>query len=388
MITPSSIPDNVGWSTIPDRLVGLVEWKKSVARELAEAIGREGVERARRDHHSKRRPRHCGMTIHTGVGCSYGCVYCYIWDMGFSGRPEPYPLEPLELAYALAINPYVVPGHTMAAYGSVTEPFLPETRDRALEYIGTVYEWLRLPSQVSTKTPVDDELARELARREPGISVLVSVSVIGEWARRLEPRAPRPEDRIMSARAMIERGLNVALFLRPIIPSVTTEQVPEILELARRAGIRDLVTGSLRVTERIINALARLGVPRREIIERLPRTPRGKEQVPLRMADVKKSIEGLARSMGFRVHPSACSHNMWSHGFPCHACRYGPCGPGRPQVPGEGEVFEVVEALGGRARRVVVDYPFIVVEGVRGVDPVVVREFLSAATRLQVRVRG
>ncbi|MCE4629966.1 MAG: radical SAM protein, partial [Desulfurococcales archaeon] len=97
------------------------------------------------------------MTIHTGVGCSYGCVYCYIWDMGFPGYPAMYPLTPLQLAYALAINPYVLPRSTMAAYGSVTEPFLPETRDRALEYVKTIYEWLKLPSQVSTKSILDDE---------------------------------------------------------------------------------------------------------------------------------------------------------------------------------------------------------------------------------------
>ncbi len=368
-------------------LPALVEEKRRVAEELRELLGPRRARRAESDHHARRRPRHCGMTIHTGVGCSYGCVYCYIWDMGFPGRPRPYPLEPLEMAYALAVNPYVLPRSTMAAYGSVTEPFLPETRERALGYIGEVYRWLRLPTQVSTKAVVDEGLARELAAREPRLSVLVSVTAVGEWARRLEPRAPPAEERIAAAGEAARRGLSVALFLRPIIPGVTDVQARRILEMAWDAGIRDLVPGSLRVTPGILSRLEAAGVPRRALEARLPRRPRGpRDQVTLREEDIKARIVAEAREMGFRVHPSACSHNMWSHGTPCHACRLGPCGPGRPAPPSPEEVAEAVEALGGSARLVEVRYPVIVVRGLRGVRPDVVKEVLEAATKLQVRV--
>ncbi len=367
------------------RLAWYIEEKRRIARELREALGGEAARRAERDHHARRRPRHCGMTIHTGVGCSVGCVYCYIWDMGFPGRPEPYPLGPLELAYALAVNPYVVPYKTMAAYGSVTEPFLPETRERALEYIETVYRWLRLPSQVSTKMLLDEELVEGLLRAEPRISVLVTVVALGDWARRLEPGAPPAEERILAAGAASRRGLQVALFVRPIIPGVTDRQAGEIFDLAVEAGVRDVVPGTLRVTPGILERLEAAGV--RGLRARLPRPPRGpRDQVPIRARREKEAVVREALRRGMRVHPSACSHNMAAHGEPCHACRLGPC-VGEPPAPEPGEVVEAVEALGGRVDSVEVRPPRIVLRGLRGVDRAVAVEVLQAATRLMVEAR-
>jgi len=312
-----------------------------------------------------------------------GCVYCYIWDMGFPGRPEPYPLEPLELAYALAANPYVVPYKTMAAYGSVTEPFLPETRGRALEYISTVYEWLRLPSQVSTKMVLDPDLVDALKRAEPRISVLSTVVALGEWARRLEPRAPPAEERIAAAGEAARAGLHVALFVRPIIPGVTDAQARDLARLAREAGLRDVVPGTLRVTPGILARLEAAGV--RGLERLLPRRPRGpRDQVPLRAGAAKRAVIGAFAGEGFRVHPSACSHNMLAHGEPCHACRLGPCW-GRPPAPDPGEVEEVLSMLGARGDVEVAPHG-ILLRGLRGPRDVVV-EVLKALTRLQVWAR-
>lgn len=326
------------------------------------------------------------MTIHTGVGCSYGCVYCYIWDMGFPGHPTMYPLTPLQLAYALAINPYVLPRSTMAAYGSVAEPFLPETRDRALEYVKTIYEWLKLPSQVSTKSILDDELVRKLKEAEPNISVLVTIIATGEDARKLEPNAPPAEDRL---EAMIEagkKGLNVAVFMRPIIPGVTDNHYKGIIDKAVDGGVRHIVLGSLRVTKRIISALGATGVDTGLITQRLTRKLTDpKKQVSINTSDLKSMIAGYARSRGMIVHPSACSHNMWSHRIACHACSYGPCYT-KPRIPDEEELREAVEILGGRIHSVVVKYPYIVLRGLKGVRKDVVIELLEAATKLMVRI--
>lgn len=370
----------MGW------IAGLIEEKERIREELRELLGPEEALEAERDHHARRRPRHCGMTIHTGVGCSYGCVYCYIWDMGFPGRPEPYPLSPLQMAYALAVNPYVVPERTMAAYGSVTEPFLPETRIRALDYIRTVYEWLRLPSQVSTKSLLDDDLVEELLGAEPGISVLVTVVALGEDARRLEPGAPPAEERLAAMGEAARRGLNVALFMRPIIPGVADRHYRGIIDYAVEYGVRHIVLGSLRVTPGILSRLGAVGIDTGVIRARLIgslRDPR--RQVPVDTRDLKNTIASYARGKGMVVHPSACSHNMWSHRSPCHACKYGPC-YGRPETPDPGDVREAVEILGGRVRDVEVRYPYIILRGVSGVDRRRLVEVLQAAARLMVRL--
>ena len=341
-----------------------LEAKQRAMEGLAALLSPGERRRAERDHHARRRPRPCGITIHTGVGCSYGCVYCYIWDMGFPGRPEPYPLSPPGIAYALAVNPYIVPGYTFAAYGSVTEPFLPETRELAVEYIGWVYRWLRLPSQVSTKTVIDSGLARSLKEAEPRLSVLVTVVALGEWARRLEPGAPSPEDRIRAAGEAARMGLSVALFIRPIIPGVTDAQAPRILEFARESGVRGVVLGSLRVTPGILSRLRAAGVeiPR----GRIPRAPRGpRDQVTILEGDLKEKIREAAERLGLRVYPTACSANVDSHVMPCHRCRYGPC-YGEPERPDESDASEALEVLGVRAARVEVRGPVIHVWAPRG----------------------
>lgn len=298
-----------------------------------------------------------------------------------------YPLTPLQLAYSLAINPYVLPHSTMVAYGSVTEPFLPETRERALEYIKTIHEWLKLPSQVSTKSILDDELTRELKNTEPNISVLVTIIAMGEKARRLEPNAPPAEDRLESMIGAGKKGLSVAVFMRPIIPGVTDNHYKGIIDKAVDGGVRHIVLGSLRVTRRIISALGATGVDTGLITRRLTsELTDPKKQVSINTSDLKIIITGYARSKGMIVHPSACSHNMWSHRIGCHACSYGPCYT-MPRIPDEEELREAVEILGGRIDSVVVKYPYIVLRGLKGVRRDVVVGLLEAATKLMVRIR-
>ena len=370
------------------RITELLRKKDRIKERLEEELGRPRARRARRDHHARRRPRHCGMTIHTGIGCGFACIYCYIWDMGFPGKPEAYPLEPMELAYALAVNPYVVPEATMAAYGSVTEPFQPETRERALAYIREVHRWLGLPSQVSTKAVIDRELARSLKASDPGLSLLVTLVALGEKAKRLEPRAPPAEERLEGARTALREGLHVALFLRPIMPGVNEEDLFDILEAAARIGVRDIVLGSLRATTGILARLEAAGFDTGKIRRLLVRKPRSaKDQVPVDTSSIKRELAGYARSLGLRVHPSACSHNMVSHGMPCHACRMGPC-YSRPPVPDRDDVIEAINYLGGSVEAVEVNYPYIVLRGLRGVRRDVVVEVLSAASKLMVRVMG
>ena len=321
----------------------LLRLKREAAKRLESLLAPETARQARRDHHARRKPRPCGITIHTGVGCSYGCIYCYIWDMGFPGRPEPYPLPPEAVAYALALNPWVVPERTFAAYGSVTEPFLPETRDWAVRLIELVGKHLRLPSQVSTKTLLDPSLAQALARADPGISVLVTVVALGDLARRLEPRAPPAEERIRSAGDAARRGLGAALFVRPIIPGVTDRQAPRIFELARESGVRDAVLGSLRITRGILARLRTAGIriPRRMI----PREPRGREQVTLHMGSVKRRVEQEAIRHGIRVYRAACMHNVHTHRLPCNRCRLGPC-YATPPTPDPEDAEETLRILG------------------------------------------
>lgn len=331
--------------------IRLWELKKRVIDELKRILPGESVKRASRDGHARRKPRPCGITIHPAQGCPFGCAYCYLPGMGFGNDAICYKLSPEELALALAMNPHVVPERTFAAFGSVTEPLLPKVRDVTLGYLNAVSRWLRLPSQISTKLVITPELAKDLASREPSLSVLITVTTKSKH-RALEPKAPPPEERIRGGGNAAKEGLRIDLFMRPLIPgAISKEDAEAVLTMAADHSFSGVVTGSLRVTKGIVADLAKAGISVEEIMSRLHTQLKPRRQVPIDVSDLKNMVRKIALQKGLQVLPSACAANALSHGVRCWMCGHGPCG-GLPGLPEESEVTEFIEYLGGVVARV------------------------------------
>ncbi|MEM0268207.1 MAG: radical SAM protein [Candidatus Korarchaeum sp.] len=312
-------------------LVDLLELK----RELRSWIGMKLSSKERRealmDPHSRREPRMCGLTVHPARGCSFGCKYCYIEDMGFSGAPRVSKLNGLQLAYALLSNPHVLPseGGTLLAFGSVTEPFLPGVRERTLEYLRVVRGVLRNPVQISTKSYLSQEDASELAEADPDLSVLVTIPALG-YASRVEPFAPKPELRFRTIENLAKKSLHVSVFLRPLIPGVAEEDGPGILELAKGSGARGVVLGTLRVTPKILERMRGAEIHLEDLLS--DKNLRSGRQVPIDASLIKSSLRRISAKLGLRVFPAACSANMDAHSLGCHACDLGPCQGDLPPV--------------------------------------------------------
>lgn len=350
-------------------LLELLEEKQRIVDRLRTALDPREVREAGRDHHARREPRPCGLTVHTGIGCSYGCIYCYVPDMGFPMKPRQYPLTPLQLAYAVAINPYTLPTRrgTMLALGSVTEPFLPDTREKALEYISTLRKTLGNPAQVSTKASISEEQADALADADPEISVLVTIVTLNLYPM-LEPAAPPPEERFAAIEHLSRRGLHVSLFLRPIMPGINDAEVEAILSEAARRGAKGIVAGSLRVTRGILHRLRAKGLPTATIERRLARPLKsGRDQVVVPAGRIKRLVKRVAGRLGLKYYPSACAANMDAHGLSCYACNMGPCGPveGLPELD-VGEALQAAEELGLRDAKIRVEENRIVLDAPRG----------------------
>lgn len=333
-----------------DTVARILEFKAKLKGKLEELLGSEELKVASRDWHAQRKPIPCGMTIHTGIGCSFGCLYCYIFDMGFPPKPRAYPLTGLQLVYSLALNPYFVPGSngTLLAFGSVTEPFLEVSLDRTFEYLKYLRDYLGNPQQISTKAALDDRSIEVFtSSADPLIDVLVTVTTLKHW-KILEPGAPNPLDRLEFASKLARRGFHVTLFMRPIIPGVTDREARSILEEALNHGIRDVVPGTLRVTPRILRRLesSKL-IDVTEIGRRLPRKPvNPREQIPIRGSDLKKLVSREAERLGLRVHPASCASNISAHNQACAACPMGPCGNlDKLPVVEEKGVLEVARVL-------------------------------------------
>ncbi len=296
----------------------LLRYKLEVKRRIEELLSKDDIRVALRDHHARRRPRPCGMTIHTGIGCNLRCTYCYIEDMGFPWSTKPYPLTGLQLVYALASNPYFLPGRngTLVAIGSVTEPFLGITREKTFEYIEAISKYLGNPIQFSTKMYLSVRDAERLKKYDSGISPLVTIVTI-KYKDKLEPLAPPVSKRFETIDNLRRAGLKPILFLRPIIPGIIEDEYAEILEEARRNGAVGVVIGSLRVTNRILERLRKAGLDISEILRRLPRKPRGNEQIPIRVNDLKEEITRYARKIGLIPFPEACMANLYTHNRIC-----------------------------------------------------------------------
>lgn len=368
--------------------------KQRIKNLVGGRLSRKEKEEALRDHHAHRPPRPCGMTIHTGIGCTLRCIYCYIEDMGFKWGIRPYPLTPLQLVYALASNPYFMPGRngTLIAIGSVTEPFLPETREKTLGYIEAIAEYLGNPIQFSTKMTVDEEAIKRMARADPGVSPLITI-ITFKYHEKLEPYAPSPYERLETIKEMARHGLKPILFYRPIIPGISMEEYPEILREAKKHGAVGIVAGSLRVTPRILSRLEGVGIPVEEIKKRLPKTPGPREQVSVYTSDVKKEILEYASSIGLVAFPEACMANLYTHGYTCW--RMQAYGIRAPMPPPSIDVDEIQDML----RNMGLGRPGIHVDGKKGIlylslrerinhrDRRILEEYIRCRYRICVRIK-
>jgi len=323
--------------------------KEELRRKIEDILSRESREKALNDHHSRRKPRPCGFTIHTGIGCSLQCTYCYIGDMGFSWSIREYPLNGVELVYALLNNPYFVPGEngSLIAIGSVTEPFHGVTRTRTLEYIESISKYLGNPIQFSTKMYLTRKDALFLRKTDPGISPLITIVTI-KYAERLEPYAPPPSKRFKTIKNLREAGLKPILFLRPIIPGLIEDEYIELIDQAVDHGAHGLVAGSLRITRSIIERFKSKRLPVREILERAPCIPKGREQVSIDTGDLKREIARYAMRKGLLFFPEACMANLYTHGRICwKMIKLGLRVLGdKPPVLNKNEVFKIGQYLG------------------------------------------
>ena len=303
---------------MPRDLHEIMEMKEEIKSKLKQKLSKREINEALHDHHAHRRPRPCGLTIHTGIGCPLQCTYCYIYDMGFGITVKPYPLKPEQLVYALVSNPYFIPGSegTLVALGSVTEPFLPQTKELTMNYINAISTYLANPIQFSTKMYIGKSDARRIAELDPGISPLITIITI-KYRSKLEPYAPPPELRFKTIENLAEAGLKPILFYRPIIPGIAEKEYTDILRKAKHAGAIGVVAGGLRVTENILRRLYKYGIPVDEIVKRSLQPIRGKKQVPIKINDIKKNIRETALSLDMKYFPQACMANIYTHGTYC-----------------------------------------------------------------------
>jgi DNA repair photolyase len=187
------------------------------------------------------------VSINPYRGCEHGCVYCYARPfheyLGFSAGldfesrilvKEDAP----ELLRKELSSPKWQP-QTLVMSG-VTDPYQPA--ERKLEITRRCLEVLaefRNPVGIITKNELvtrDVDHLSELAAHG-AVAVNLSITTLdGELARRMEPRASHPRERLKAIERLAAAGIPVGVMVAPVVPAITDHEMPKILEAASQAG--------------------------------------------------------------------------------------------------------------------------------------------------------
>ncbi|SRR5690606_22140303 len=182
-------------------------------------------------------------------GCEHGCVYCYARPshehLGFSAgldfesRIVVKPDAPRLLAETFrkpSWEPAVV---SMSGNTDAYQPV--ERRLTITRGCLEVFARHRNPVAIVTKNALvlrDRDLLQELAAHD-AVHVYVSLtSLRDDLAGAMEPRASRPAARLKAVAGLAEAGVPVGVFLAPLVPGLTDEEVPALLQAAADHGAR------------------------------------------------------------------------------------------------------------------------------------------------------
>jgi DNA repair photolyase len=182
-------------------------------------------------------------------GCEHGCIYCYARPtheyLGFSAgldfeskilvKPEAAALLRKRLS-----SPRWRPRPLMLSGN--TDPYQPaERRLRITRSVVEVLAEFRNPVAVITKNHLvtrDVDLLSELARHD-AVGVTLSVtSLRNEIQRVMEPRTSVPARRLDAISTLARAGIPVNVNVAPVIPGLTDQELPAILQAAADAGAR------------------------------------------------------------------------------------------------------------------------------------------------------
>ena len=180
-------------------------------------------------------------------GCEHGCIYCYArpthaW-LGLSpGRDFETKLFYKANAVELLRDELRAPGYRCApiALGTNTDPYQPvERRLRITRGILALLRECAHPATIVTKSTLverDADLLVPMAERSL-VGVSVSVTTLDpDLARRMEPRAAGPRQRLAAIERLRRLDVPVAVLVAPIIPGLNDHEIEAILRSVRGRG--------------------------------------------------------------------------------------------------------------------------------------------------------
>ncbi len=180
-------------------------------------------------------------------GCEHGCIYCFARPshaylgmspgLDFETRLIARPAAPDVLERELRAKTYEV---APIAIGTNTDPYQPVERDwRIMRDCLEVLAAYRHPVAIVTKGTLIERDIDILAPMAAQGLLRVGVSITtldGDLSRRMEPRAPGPQRRLATIRALSDAGIPVRIMTSPLVPGLTDHEIEALLLAGQKAG--------------------------------------------------------------------------------------------------------------------------------------------------------
>jgi DNA repair photolyase len=189
-------------------------------------------------------------TINPYRGCEFGCKYCFArYTHEYLGMAE---VQDFERKIYMKLNaPEILAKDLMKAnaegkliaIGTATDPYQPSERrvqvTRKLLEVFSSCQGLNL--SITTKSALvkrDIDLLKAVNERNRLRINFSLITLDTRLLRALEPRAPTPQKRLDAMKALSEAGLEVGLFLAPILPGMTDDRstLESVIKAAIGAG--------------------------------------------------------------------------------------------------------------------------------------------------------
>ena len=202
------------------------------------------------------------QSINAYRGCEHGCIYCFARPshafhnlspgLDFETKLFAKPDAPALLRKELA-----KPGYrclTMAM-GTNTDPYQPIEEGfgitRQLIEVLAEHDHPLVITTKSARVTRDIDLLAPMAAKGLAAIVLSVTTLDPVLARRMEPRASAPHQRIAAIAALARAGIRTAISVSPVVPAINDHEIEAIVAAGAEAGARAAFSIAVRLPHEV-----------------------------------------------------------------------------------------------------------------------------------------
>ncbi len=182
-------------------------------------------------------------------GCEHGCIYCYARNthtyyglsagLDFEQQIFAKPEAPKLLKAFLSKTSYRPQPISLSGNTDCYQPI--EKKLRITRSLLEVFLQFKNPVGIITKNSLilrDMDILTKLAELNL-VRVMISITTLDESLRRkMEPRTASSVKRLEVIKELSDAGIPVGVMTAPLIPSLNTDEIPELIRLSSKAGAR------------------------------------------------------------------------------------------------------------------------------------------------------